>query len=124
MAWEDDEVVTTVDRVEVLRRLRLVLILDRERRGIGVDTDRLIVVISDSDDRGHHALGLLLYLRVALTITLQLLPLIVLCAPRIEIGVDVHLTARNELDVLSSLPELISVKPRVTETVHLTVIGE
>jgi hypothetical protein len=37
---------------------------------------------------------------------------------------DVHLATWNELDVLPSLPELISVKPRVTETVHLTVIGE
>ena len=113
-----------VDRVEVLRRLCLVLILNREGGSVGVDTDRLVVLISESDDRGHDTLGLHLHLCVTLTITLELLPLVVLSLPSVEIRVDVHLTTRDELDVLPSFPELVSVEPGVTEAVHLTVVSQ
>ena len=82
------------------------------------------MLVGESDDRSHDALGLLLHLRVALTITLELLPLVVLSLPSVEIRVDVHLTARDELDVLSSLPQLISMEPGVTEAVHLTVVSQ
>jgi len=60
---------------------------------------------------------------VARTITLELLPLMVLSLPSVEVGVDVHLATRNELQVLPSFPELVSVEPGMTEAVHLTVIS-
>lgn len=106
-----------LDGVVELRGLRLLLVLDRECCVIVSHVDGLVVPINDSRE-GLHNTPVLEGLLLARLRGLEIPP------PGRQVRVDIHLAARDEFELASSLLQLLSVQICMGEAVHMAMVGQ